>query len=126
MRLSPHFVLSEFSCKCGCKMPDFVFENLKNKLIPALENARSISKVPFYITSGYRCDEYNKSVGGVKNSAHTKGLACDIAISSSGFRYEVLSSLIKAGFSRIGVYRSFIHCDVDYSKPYPVIWYGGC
>ncbi len=123
MRLSKHFDLSEFKCKCGCKMPDWVFENIKNKLIPNLEEARKKSKVPFIITSGYRCEEYNKLVGGVPDSAHTKGLACDILASASGQRFEVLSSLIKSGFSRLGVYKTFIHCDVDYKKPYPVIWY---
>ena len=34
----------------------------------------------FIITSGYRCSELNKRVGGVPNSDHTKGLACDIVV----------------------------------------------
>ncbi len=117
-----YFKLSEFKCKCGCNMPDEVVENLTTKLISLLDIAREKSRIPFIITSGYRCPEYNELVGGVKNSAHTKGLAADIKVGSGYQRYAILKSLLDVGFTRIGIYRNFIHCDVDYTKPSPVIW----
>lgn len=44
-----------------------------------LEYARQMLKKPIVITSGYRCPELNKLVGGVFNSAHMDGLAVDIS-----------------------------------------------
>ena len=33
---------------------------------------------PIIVTSGYRCEELNKHVGGVKTSYHLRGMAADI------------------------------------------------
>jgi len=42
-------------------------------------------------------------VGGVKNSAHLKGLAADIAVPDNVARLNILRGLIIAGFRRIGI-----------------------
>lgn len=38
----------------------------------------NISEVKFDVSSAYRCELLNKAVKGAKNSAHLKGLACDL------------------------------------------------
>lgn len=43
-----------------------------------LDRIRSNWGSPIRVTSGYRCPELNKKVGGVKNSAHLYGYAADI------------------------------------------------
>ena len=119
MQLSRHFTSEEFDSKDkrGTGML------MDKKFIEQLQKAREIAGIPFIINSGYRTKEYNKFVGGVPNSAHTKGKACDIAIKNDRERYIVLNALILAGFNRIGVYKTFIHCDNDNSLPMRVIWY---
>ena len=43
---------------------------------------------PFFPTSGYRCPELNRAIGGAANSQHMKGQAADIAIPTAT-RYEL-------------------------------------
>tara|TARA_R110002073_G_C9446833_1_gene577752 strand:- start:339 stop:692 length:354 start_codon:yes stop_codon:yes gene_type:complete len=87
-----------------------------------LDEARRIASVAFKITSGYRTKSHNKSVGGVSDSSHIKGLAVDIRCSDSRNRSIIVTSLIKAGFTRIGIAKSFIHVDNDMDKSQNVIW----
>ena len=106
------FSLSEFDCP---SLPDSGI-NMDSQFLTKLEQAREIAGIPFKITSGYRTKDHNAEVGGVPNSSHLIGVAADIAVSSGADRYIILSALIKAGFKRIGVAKTFIHCDTDETK----------
>lgn len=99
-------------------------DGLNTKLVEMLDLARGYSGVPFKLTSTIRSEEKNKEVGGVKDSSHTKGLAVDIACNNSSDRYKILTGLLKAGFTRLGISykKNFIHVDIDKSKPQMVIW----
>lgn len=112
-----HFVKSEFACKCGCG-----YNNVSFELVKKLDFARTIAGVPFAIVSGCRCEAHNKKVGGVDNSAHLFGLAVDIKAEDSVFRFRILSSLLGVGLLRLGVYSSFLHADIDASKPQNLVW----
>lgn len=74
------------------------------------------------ITSAFRDQQENEIVGGVKNSAHLKGLAIDVYAPYGKARYYIVKSAIEYGFRRIGVGVRHIHLDMDFSKPYPVIF----
>ena len=106
-----YFKEAEFSCKCGCGKNNIDFD-----LVSDLHKARTISKIPFFITSACRCESHNKKVGGVENSSHLKGLAVDILADTSIKRFSILNALFFVGFSRFVVYDNFIHVDIDYSK----------
>lgn len=114
--LSKHFNSSEFACPC-C---DTIIAD--PNLVQQLEMARTIANIPFVITSGYRCQDHNTEVGGVPSSAHTVGMAVDIKAENSESRIRILAGLLDAGFVRIGIGDSFIHADIDLSKPHPVAW----
>ena len=86
-----------------------------------LDNARDRAGFPFRIISGYRTSEYNKKVGGVADSAHTKGLAADIAV-PEGKMPAMIKALLDTGFTRIGVGSNIVHVDGDKSKPQNVAW----
>ena len=87
-----------------------------------LDLAREYAKIPFVVTSACRCEEHNKAVGGKEDSSHTKGLAIDISADNSPQRARVLYGLFMAGFTRIGIAKTFIHADIDKDKPPYVTW----
>lgn len=56
---------------------DTIIDNL-NYTLNRLNTIREQYGKPIYINSGYRCDELNALVGGVKDSKHRLGLAVDL------------------------------------------------
>ena len=88
-----------------------------------LERAREIADIPFKINSGYRTIEHNSTLKDSKpNSSHLKGLAVDISCTDSRSRFFIVTSLLEAGFTRIGVGKTFIHVDDDQEKSADVMW----
>ena len=57
-----------------------ILRNLQYGVQMVLDPIRRIHQQPIIITSGDRCAQLNKAVGGVANSWHTKGNAADIHI----------------------------------------------
>lgn len=117
VNMNNYFTEDEFKCKCGCGMD--VTQEVKD----LCNKARERAGIPFRITSGARCKSHNAKVGGVADSAHTKGLAVDIAFSSGSDTYKIVQSLMSLNIERIGISfpSSFIHFDIDDSKPKPTI-----
>ena len=115
MKLTNNFSLSEFECKCGCKMPEFVKENVKE----LAENLQALRDVVGRIdlTNAYRCKEHNADVGGATNSQHIKGKAADIksnTLSPSEIA-SITDDLMKSEkfkLGGIGIYNTFTHVDI--------------
>lgn len=74
-QLSPHFNVQEFRCKCGQSHDILISEELIEKL-EKLYAALNCSKI--IVTSGYRCEQHDKNVGGSGSGQHTLGNAADI------------------------------------------------
>ena len=74
-QLSPHFNAREFRCQCGKTHEILIASKLVDKL-EALYTALNCSKI--IVTSGYRCPEHDKAVGGTSSGQHTKGTAADV------------------------------------------------
>lgn len=88
MQLSPHFKLVEFTRSATAQArhidntPDEEqIKNLKFLCDNVLEPLRE-QFGPIIIGSGFRCPALNTAVGGVKNSQHKSGEACDIHLPS--------------------------------------------
>jgi len=64
-----------------------------NRLIGHLESVRSILGAPMRITSGYRCKELNKLIGGAKDSAHMQGWAADFVCPQFGTPLEIVKKI---------------------------------
>lgn len=111
-----NFNLNEFACPC-CGG-----NNIQAKFIERLDLARNMAVLPFKINSGWRCADHNKEIGGESHSSHMSGWAADIACESSGNRKRMISALLQAGFTRLGIGKTFIHADDDPDKPQHVIW----
>lgn len=88
MQLSPHFKLVEFTRSATAQARHIdntpneeQIKNLKFLCDNVLEPLRE-QFGPIIIGSGFRCPALNTAVGGVKNSQHTIGEACDIHLPS--------------------------------------------
>lgn len=87
MKKIKYFTLAEMLNSATAKRlqidntPTFeVVDNL-NRLCAYLDGIRQKLGTPITVNSGYRSIQLNKSVGGVANSQHTKGLAADLICS---------------------------------------------
>ncbi len=112
-----HFDISEFDCKCGCGL------NLTPQLlVNMLEQLRVLCGYPLRITSGTRCQDHNIAVMGKRNSSHKNGSAADIHCVRSTNRFNILNNAMRLSFNRIGVADTFIHLDIDPTKPPEMLW----
>ena len=98
-------------------MPDInSLDCMLELIVNCLQPIRDLVKKPMIITSGYRCKEVNKLIGGAENSQHLKGQAVDFKI--QGMKPAEIVSIIKeSGIEYdqlINEYDSWVH--VSYSK----------
>lgn len=99
MKLSPHFVLSEFVISSTAQKHGIdntpnedIIENLK-VTATLLERIRLLLGVPIIINSGYRSLELNKAVGGSLKSDHMSGNAVDIVAPEYGSPAKIAKTL---------------------------------
>lgn len=113
IQLSENFNSNEFDCKCNGLCEETI---LSEELVSNLQLIRSTYGRPIKISSGYRCPAHNKNVGGVENSTHTQGIACDLQTKD----LTALSLVIKQLFPKcsIGRYNTFIHFDIRQDSRY--------
>ena len=77
-QLSANFRSVEFDCHgVGCCNETLV----DMQLVEYLQKIRDHFGKPIIISSGYRCERHNRSVGGATASKHKAGMAADIVIS---------------------------------------------
>jgi zinc D-Ala-D-Ala carboxypeptidase len=110
-----NFDRSEFACPC-CGV-----ERMQADYMNKIDIARDHARVPFVVNSGYRCLKHNTEVGGTKNSSHMEGYAGDVKAQNNHHRYRIVRGLIIAGFTRILIYQTFIHADIDPNKPQEIL-----
>jgi uncharacterized protein YcbK (DUF882 family) len=129
MSVSRFFNQKDFDkCNPVCKI-----EDMDKVFMAMLDTARGYSgdlaaskgdKCVYVLTSAYRTPEHEKKQGRPGTSSHTKRVAVDIACPDSKTFYYVISGLLKAGFTRIGINhaKGFVHVDSDRDKPANLIF----
>lgn len=116
--MSKYFKDSEFKrCSPSCSIDDMNAETLNR-----LDQAREYAGIPFVLNSAYRSPAHDKSKGRSGTGAHTLGRAVDIRCNTSANRWKIVSALIAAGFTRIGVANTYIHADDSPNHAQNVIW----
>ena len=111
-QLSEHFRAGEFYPQGD---PSYRFLRVSPELLRRLEKIRTaLGGVAITVHSAYRPPEYNRSVGGVSNSAHIDGLAADI--SAAGISTEALHrvcEVIIGDDGGLGYYPNLQFCHID-------------
>ena len=120
MKLTANFSLSEFECKCGCEMPDDVFDNVK-ELAKSLQILRDKIKKPIKVNSSYRCLSHNKNIGSKSTSQHVLGKAADIVVKElkPNEVADIAEQLMNKGLFKmggVGRYNTFTHVDIRGKK----------
>lgn len=106
-----------FACKCCGLLPEGGMDERLLNMVEAIEN--EVGEVE--ITSGYRCEAHNAEVGGVPNSFHVQGVACDMLV-PDGYTVDEFADIVKAcGGDGVGRYYDdgFVHGDV---RGYDAAW----
>lgn len=84
MKLSENLTLSEFVG--GSKtLPTELMHSAIELAEKIFEPIRAHRGTPIRVNSGYRSPEYNKKIGGAKNSQHMKAEALDLPLTKSEF-----------------------------------------
>ena len=122
-KLSMHFSVSEFRCKCGGEHDTLISDELVT-MLEKLYAKLDCSKI--VISSGFRCVKHDKNVGGSGTGQHTLGKAADIccyakngAIISSKVVCCTAQDLGFSGIANINADYTYTHVDVRNGK-----WYG--
>ena len=86
-----------------------VVRNIKLLVDNVLDPIRGLVNTPIIITSGYRCPQVNRLVGGVDNSQHMSGCAADFRVMgfTPSMMYEVFLRIYNTlEFDQLIFYRS--------------------
>lgn len=125
---SVHLAWSELACHDLTRSP-YPERWRVTRAIPlaeAFEFIRAECGFPLSISSGYRTEEYNRSIGGALNSQHVQGRALDLHPMSGGTLRELQRAALKARAAGlivgIGYYDDFVHMDTREGRP--ATWYG--
>lgn len=78
-------------------LPDKLKGNVAALVDNVLDPLREAWGAPLTVTSGYRCPQLNKLVGGVATSQHTKGEAADITTGNKANNRRLFQKLIDMG-----------------------------
>ena len=128
-----HFTLSEFfrsstAAKNGIKNEPSIDErativrNINLLVDNVLDPVRDKFCTPVIITSGYRCPQVNKMVGGVNNSQHMSGCAADFHVMgfTPSMMYEVFLYIFNTlEYDQLIYYRSKNIIHVSYVENCP-------
>lgn len=128
-----HFTLSEFfrsstAAKNGIKNEPSIDEratvarNINLLVDNVLDPVRDMVNAPIIITSGYRCPQVNRLVGGVDNSQHMSGCAADFHVMgfTPSMMYEVFLYIFNTlKYDQLIYYRSKNIIHVSYVENCP-------
>lgn len=97
-QISPHFSLEELTrTDTGLENdPGIALAGNMQRLADTLEQIREVLGVPLKVNSGFRTEEVNRRVGGVRNSAHLFARAADIVPQGMPLK-EAFESIRKSG-----------------------------
>ena len=109
--LTQNFTFEELRCPCCHEM------EIDEDFLDTLQDMRDELGQPCIVTSGFRCEEHNRDVGGALRSQHMSGLAIDIHCIDARFRYDLIKAAMFAGFTGIIANDDYLHLDLREDDP---------
>lgn len=124
MQLSPNFTLEELTRSDTARAKGIdntpsstELANLRDHVAPTLERIRNLCGAkPVNVSSGFRCVELNRAIGGSITSAHTRGLAADFTV--KGMDWQDVFDLIRASdipYDQLIFEHTWVHIGLDAS-----------
>lgn len=98
--LSPHFSLEELTATSHRELDNTPTPEIVAALTDTaqrLEAVRKLLRQPMHVNSGYRSPAVNAAVGGVADSAHMSGRACDFICPGFGTPLDICRALQASG-----------------------------
>jgi zinc D-Ala-D-Ala carboxypeptidase len=115
MRLTRNFSLEQLICSETAKRERIdntpgaeIVDNLR-LLAQGLERVQNLTGFPLEISSGYRCPELNRRVGGANTSQHTQGQAADFTCAEFGPPVDIIKAIRASDIE-------FDQCILEYAK----------
>ena len=109
-----YFADREFFCKCGRAACDKQI-GAAPELLRVLNVVRDAVGRPVIIRSGNRCDYWNRQNRGADDGEHERQGGCqgaDLEALRSRDRFELVTAALRAGVTRLGIGRDFVHVGV--------------
>lgn len=112
-----YFDTKEFACKDGSHSSWYHKHGMdvNPQLVELMNKIREQFGRPIVVTSGYRSEAHNEAVGGVKNSLHVLGQACDFKPLHKDMEYlnELQWIALKLNPNGgVGLYDGWCHVDI--------------
>ena len=108
-----YFSRNEFRCKCGRYCDGFPVEP-EELLIQQAVLVREHFGAPVFVSSGVRCAQHNRNVGGVDGSRHKKGKAMDFRVEGKGsavvLKFVKTLPNVRYAYAIDG---SYVHMDIN-------------
>lgn len=118
-QLTAHFALEELACtqhrEIDNRPPADVVATLRTTAARMEEVRRLLGGRTISVSSGYRCPDLNRAVGGARTSAHLTGQAVDFNCYGYGSPREVCRALAtaKIAFDQLIEEGSWVHLSFD-------------
>lgn len=113
-----YFQKTEFKCKCGGRHCNGYPAEINMTMVGYADEIRHRLGNPLNVNSGLRCAKHNAAVGGVGNSQHVYGTACDLGCpaGTTPAKMAAIAEEVMGGTGGIGVYNWGIHIDSRKTK----------
>lgn len=109
-QISKYFTREEVACKCSCG-----FDSMDTETLKVADAVREYVGESITPSSGCRCPEHNKAVGGSKKSQHVRARAMDLPVRDPERVYAWLCAMYPGQYG-FGLYKTFVHIDTASGK----------
>jgi len=102
--------------------PPCSLQDMTQSHMDLIDKIRDIYGSPMIVTSAYRSEAWEKSKGRTGIGDHPQRTGMDIKAADGASKYGIVNAAIKAGCTRIGIDKGFVHIGSSKTLPQNTIW----